>query len=72
MQVVSHIYKSKLGRLYMLEPQKLENGKLICWVGTEIIESRKGYEFMMSNKVFKGALKKDVINEIKSSENQTK
>ena len=51
----------------MLEPQKLENGKLICWVGTEIIESSKGYEFMMSNKVFKGALKKALMKEIKSS-----
>ena len=69
MQVVSHIYKSKSGRLYVLEPQKLENGKLMCWLGTEIVESRKGYEFIMANKVYKGPLKKDVIKEIKSSEN---
>lgn len=68
MQVVSHIYKSKLGRLYVLEPQKLENGKLMCWLGTEIVECRKGYEFI-TTKGFKGGLKKDVIKEIKSSEN---
>jgi hypothetical protein len=71
MQVVSHIYKSKLGRLYVLEPQKLIDGKLKCWIGTEIIQSRNGYEFI-TTKGFKGGLKKDVIKEIKSSENQVK
>jgi hypothetical protein len=74
MQVVSHIYKSKLGRLYVLEPQKLIDGKLKCWIGNEIVEFRKGYKFVINPKTltynsFIGSLKKDVIKEIKSSEN---
>ena len=66
MELVSHIYKCKSGKMYLLESQKFENGKLMCWIGTEIQETRKGFEFVMSAKVFKGAIKKEVLKQIKS------
>jgi hypothetical protein len=64
MEIVAHVYKIS-GRIFFIEPQKIEDDKILCWTGVEVNYTSKGYEFKMSSKAFKGTLKKDVINEIK-------
>lgn len=66
MQVVSHIYKSKTGRLYLLQSENLENGKLLCWTGVELLEKPDGLIYIPSSRVYKGALKKDVLKQIQN------
>ena len=70
MEVYAHIYKSKSGELYLLKSEHLENGKLLCWTGVKIMESRKGYDFALSLNVHKGNKKKDVLREIQKEINQ--
>lgn len=65
MEVYAHIYKTKSGELYLLKSEHLENGKLLCWTGVEIVESRKGYDIALSLQVHKGNKKNDVIKQIK-------
>jgi len=71
MEVYAHIYKTKSGELYLLKSEHLENGKLLCWTGIPINESRKGYDLEMTQKVYKGNKKKDVLKQIQN-ENQNK
>ena len=70
MEVYAHIYKTKSGELYLLKSEDLENGKLLCWTGVEIVESRKGYDIALSLQVHKGNKKKDVLKEIQKEINQ--
>lgn len=70
MEVYAHIYKANSGELYLLKSEHLENGKLLCWTGVRINESRKGYDFTMTQKVYKGNKKKDVLKQIQNEINQ--
>lgn len=70
MEVYAHIYKAKSGNLYLLKSEHLENGKLLCWTGVPIHESRKGYDLAMTQQVYKGNKKKDVLKQIQNEINQ--
>ena len=70
MELYAHIYKSKLGNLYLLQSTRIDVGDKVVfyWTGCMVTHSGSDIIMLPSCSVVKGENKKDVLSKINERE----